>query len=65
MAVALASGYSADLTPSLGTFMCCGCGTKKTKRKKKSLIVFLANVSALKFIKKELLVPCKKMDDHI
>ena len=33
VAVALveASGYSSDLTPSLGTSMCCWCGPKKTK----------------------------------
>ena len=29
-------GHSSDLTPSLGTSMCCGCGPKKTKDKKQT-----------------------------
>ena len=28
-----ASGYSSNLTPSLGTSICCGCGPKKTNKK--------------------------------
>ena len=28
-------GCSSDLTPSLGTSICCKCGTKKVKKKKK------------------------------
>ena len=31
VAVAQASDYSSDLTPSLGTSMCGGCGPKKRK----------------------------------
>ena len=34
-AVAEASGYGFDWTPSLGTSICCGCGPKKQKPKKK------------------------------
>ena len=34
VALAQASGYSSDWTPSLGTFMCRGCSPKKTKKKK-------------------------------
>ena len=37
-AVAKASGYSSDLTPSLGTSICQGCGPKKQKKKKKKRI---------------------------
>ena len=32
--VAETSGYSSDLTPSLGTSICHGCGPKKKKKKK-------------------------------
>ena len=32
VALAWASGYSSDLTPSLGTSICRGCGPKKTKK---------------------------------
>ena len=32
VAVVEASSYSSDLTPSLGTSMCCGCGPKKKKK---------------------------------
>ena len=35
MAVVQASSYSSYWTPSLGTFICHGCGPKKKKRKKK------------------------------
>ena len=31
--IALASGYSSDLTPSLGTSICCGYGPKKKDKK--------------------------------
>ena len=31
VAVVQASGYSSNLTPSLGTSICCGCSPKKTK----------------------------------
>ena len=34
--VAVAGSYSSDLTPSLGTSMCCGCGSKKTGGEKKN-----------------------------
>ena len=34
VAVAQASGYSSDETPSLETSLHCGCGPKKTKDKK-------------------------------
>ena len=32
VAVAQASGYSSDWTPSLGTSICCRCGPKKTEK---------------------------------
>ena len=35
VAVVEAGGYSFDLTPSLGTAICCRCGPKKTRQKKK------------------------------
>ena len=35
VAVAQASGYSFDQTPSLGTSICCKCGSKKTEKTKK------------------------------
>ena len=35
VAVVQSSGYSSNLTPSLGTSMCHGCDLKKEKRKKK------------------------------
>ena len=35
MAVAKAGGYSSDLTPSLGTSVCGGCGPKETRRRKR------------------------------
>ena len=35
VAVVKASGYSSNLTRSLGTSICCGYGCKKTKKKKK------------------------------
>ena len=35
VAVVLAGGCSSDLTPSLGTSICSGCGPKKKKEKKK------------------------------
>ena len=35
MAVVKAGSHSSDLTPSLGTSICCRCGPKKTKEKKK------------------------------
>ena len=38
VAVAWASSYSSDSTPSLGTSICHECGPKKTKKKKKSLL---------------------------
>ena len=37
-AAAQASGYGSDLTPSLGTSICCGYGPKKKKKKKKPSI---------------------------
>ena len=37
LAVALA-GYSSHSTPSLGTSICCRCGPKKTKKKKKKIL---------------------------
>ena len=33
VAVAVAGSYSSNLTPSLGTYKCQGCGHKKTKKK--------------------------------
>ena len=36
VAVALAGGYSSDLTPSLGTSICWGSGPKRQKDKKKT-----------------------------
>ena len=35
VALAKAGGCSSNSTPSLGTYICCGCGPKKTKKKKK------------------------------
>ena len=35
IAVVQASGYSSDSTPSLGTYICCGCSLRKTKDQKK------------------------------
>ena len=35
VAVAQASGYSSDLTPSLGTSVCRGCSPKEQEKKKK------------------------------
>ena len=37
VAVVLAGSYSSDLTPNLGTSICCRCGPKKTKDNKKTL----------------------------
>ena len=34
VAVMEASGYSSDLTPSLGTSICLGCGPKTNKQKR-------------------------------
>ena len=33
VAVAVASGYKSDWTPSLGTSICFGCGPKKQRNK--------------------------------
>ena len=33
--VAVAGSYSSDLTPSLGTYICHTCGSKKQKQKTK------------------------------
>ena len=38
--VAQASGYSSDLTLSLGTSICHRCGPKKSKKKKKIFQLF-------------------------
>jgi len=35
VAVTEAGSCSSDLTPSLGTSICCRCGSKKEKKKKK------------------------------
>ena len=35
VAVMQAGSYKSDLTPSLGTSICCGCGPKKLRKKKK------------------------------
>ena len=35
VAVVQAGSYSSNLTPGLGTSICCGCGPKRTKDKKK------------------------------
>ena len=32
VAMAIAGGYSSNLTLSLGTSICCGCGPKKTSK---------------------------------
>ena len=37
VAVAVAGSYSSDMTPSLGTSICCKCGPKKKKKKGKTL----------------------------
>ena len=39
MTVLQASGYSPNLTPSLGTSICCTCGPKKTKNNDNKLWV--------------------------
>ena len=40
VAVVQADSYSSDLTPSLGTSVCCECGPKKTKTKQKLRLYF-------------------------
>ena len=37
VAVVQAGGYSSDLTPSMGSSICCGCGLIRAKKKKKPL----------------------------
>ena len=37
VAVVQADSYISDWTPSLRTSICCGCGPKKTKKKKKKV----------------------------
>ena len=34
VAMVKASGYSSDSSPGLGTFICFGCGPKKTKKER-------------------------------
>ena len=34
----MAGAYSSDSAPSLGTSMCCECGPKKQKKKKKEIV---------------------------
>ena len=38
VAVVEARSYSSDWTPSLGTSTCCGCGPKKSNKKKRKII---------------------------
>ena len=38
VAVAMASSYSSDWTPSLGIAICRGCGPKEEKKKKKFML---------------------------
>ena len=45
VAVVKASSYSSDLTPTLGTSICRGCGPEKKKRKEK---IHCQNVYLLK-----------------
>ena len=40
VAVAQASGYCSDSTPSLGTSICCRCSPRKDKKKKKEQKIF-------------------------
>ena len=40
VAVAYAGGYSSDSTPRLGTSLCRGCSPKKTKRKRKTGVLW-------------------------
>ena len=42
VAVVLAGSYSSDLTPSLGTSICCGAALKRPKKKKKKKFVALS-----------------------
>ena len=39
VAVAKASGCSSDSTPSLGTFICCGCSPKNNNHKNNKQII--------------------------
>ena len=48
IAVGVAGSYSSDLTPRLGTFICHGCGPKKTKKKKKKERKYLTSCLVLK-----------------
>ena len=52
VAVAVAGKCDSDLTPSLGTSMCCGCSPKKTKVKRNfffflSFVFFVVGVVVL------------------
>ena len=53
VAVAQASSCSSDLTPSLGTYICCGCGPKKKKKKinlkKESMFPIVENPGDVKW----------------
>ena len=51
VAVVQAGGYSSDSTPSLGTSICCKCGPKKIKKKKKDN--FFLCISFLKHMEGE------------
>ena len=37
VAVVQASGYISDLTPSMGTSICCGCSPKKRKEEESAM----------------------------
>ena len=59
-AVAWACGSSFNLTPSLGTSICRGCGSKKTKRKEKSYMsakIYLGNLGNLDPSEREHIIP--------
>ena len=53
VALAEAGGYSSDLTPSLGTSICCRCGPRKgkktNKQTKKTFLSFFLSLSLFFF----------------
>ena len=59
MAVAVAGHYSSDLTPSLGTSICCGRSPKKTKKKKSEQFSPFSVVHLLPLTSKTFSCSCK------
>ena len=54
VAMAVAGNCSSDSAPSLGTFICCGCGPKKQKKKKKKGIWLVTVVVQVQSLAQEL-----------